>query len=371
MAALFPKGIVDRIRHACVNASPNGARPFLVGYVVDDLTAFRRRFGFDLADQVQRHVSGVADEVFPDAEFGPSKDGSSWIAPASDPLDALLEAAERFRSRIASSRLRFTVDGDQIAESVTVSVGVLDLGIADPIDLPRLIASCLLDAARIRDTVQVYDHRDWLTDLPAGERFLRGLRDTLAVAAGAGRPVSLVSLDVDGFRALNADGGAAEGDRILSCVSDCLRRALPAGRIGRLWADEFLVVLDGVRAEDAAFSAESIRRELAAADPVVSMSVGVASSPLHAADTPDLIRKVREARFRARKEGGGHTCVAERDQMVTKTSHFSPTQLERLADLARRQGRSEAAVLREGLDLLLQAYDDGAIRPSVLGHPLE
>lgn len=43
--------------------------------------------------------------------------------------------------------------------------------------------------------------------------------------------------------------------------------------------------------------------------------------------------------------------------MVTKTSHYTQGQLERLAALAKRENLGEAALLREALDDLLRKYD--------------
>ncbi len=44
--------------------------------------------------------------------------------------------------------------------------------------------------------------------------------------------------------------------------------------------------------------------------------------------------------------------------MVTKTSHYTDTQLKRLAQLAKTVKRNEASLLREGLDDLLKKYND-------------
>ena len=45
-------------------------------------------------------------------------------------------------------------------------------------------------------------------------------------------------------------------------------------------------------------------------------------------------------------------------RMVTKTSYYTTTQLERLSQLARLVKRNEASLLREALDELLKKYDD-------------
>jgi hypothetical protein len=44
--------------------------------------------------------------------------------------------------------------------------------------------------------------------------------------------------------------------------------------------------------------------------------------------------------------------------MITKTSYFTQIQLERLANLARKQEISEAFLLREALDDLLRKYEE-------------
>jgi hypothetical protein len=44
--------------------------------------------------------------------------------------------------------------------------------------------------------------------------------------------------------------------------------------------------------------------------------------------------------------------------MVTKTSHYTATQLQRLAGLAKEVKRNEASLLREALDDLLRKYTD-------------
>lgn len=70
-----------------------------------------------------------------------------------------------------------------------------------------------------------------------------------------------------------------------------------------------------------------------------------------------------------RAPGTGRNKVAlplDDARMITKTSHYTGTQLERLATLAKSVGRSEATLLREALDDLLKKYND-----RLKGAPLE
>jgi hypothetical protein len=48
--------------------------------------------------------------------------------------------------------------------------------------------------------------------------------------------------------------------------------------------------------------------------------------------------------------------LAQEERMVTKTTHYTQTQLERLAKLAEERNLGEAELLREALDDLLTKY---------------
>ena len=89
----------------------------------------------------------------------------------------------------------------------------------------------------------------------------------------------------------------------------------------------------------------------------VRISGGVAEYPSDGADWHEILRKADEALYRAKQLGRNRICLPASSQMVTKTSHFTQTQLEKLSDLARRANKSEAYLLREGLDDLLRKYD--------------
>ena len=88
------------------------------------------------------------------------------------------------------------------------------------------------------------------------------------------------------------------------------------------------------------------------------ISGGIATYPTDAVERVDLLRKADEALYRAKNLGRNRICLPTSSQMVTKTSHFTQTQLERLARLAKTLDKSEAFLLREALDNLLRRYDE-------------
>ena len=341
----------------------DSAETAIVCLGLDNLTAFRREYGFELADKVLSHVHSVALEVLQASLLVHNLDDLLIGLLPTTSADAL-DRVERLRQRIGGSKLRFTVDGEQIAQTVTLSAGLAPCPPGTSVELSLgKVAEAWCTARSVSNSVMLYKAQDPLTGLPCASSVYRNLQ-TVIWNAGPDAPLSLIQLDIDAFGDSNDQFGKHAADDALSVIGNALTDAFGEEAIvGRTWSDEFLVILPNTRTEDAAFLAEGLRRQIADREsPIgpIGLSLGVAGYPRHASDARELIRKTREALYLSKESGGGQTTVAEADQMTTKTSHFSKIQLKRLAALAKQQDRSEAALLREGLDALLQVYQDGA-----------
>ena len=208
---------------------------------------------------------------------------------------------------------------------------------------------------------------DGLTGLLSAPFFRHLLREELLPRAREdGEPLSLFLLDVDEFLPLNQVHGRAAGDRVLTGVANVLREAMPAAAVlARYGGDELAGGLPGTRLDDAFTLLEEARRRVAAltfeglADVRVTCSAGLAAFPAHGEDEAVLVRAADEALFLAKTTGRNKVALPLADsRMVTKTSHYTATQLERLARLAKALGRNEASVLREALDDVLKKYND-------------
>ena len=83
----------------------------------------------------------------------------------------------------------------------------------------------------------------------------------------------------------------------------------------------------------------------------------MASYPGDGTGDLDILRKAADAVHRAKAGGRNRVCLAREEKMVTKTSHYTQGQLQRLAKLAAAEGVGEAVLLREALDDLLAKHD--------------
>ena len=127
--------------------------------------------------------------------------------------------------------------------------------------------------------------------------------ERLAAAADAEHPVTLLFLDLNGFKAYNDHFGHPEGDELLAELGHALREGVGAdGTAYRIGGDEFCVLLScpGSRHDAAARrSASALSAHGAGFD--VSTSWGAARIPAEAADPAEALR-LADLRMYAQKE---------------------------------------------------------------------
>jgi diguanylate cyclase (GGDEF)-like protein len=208
---------------------------------------------------------------------------------------------------------------------------------------------------------------DELTGLGLYEACAEALAQQTAAALETGGCVSACLVDVDMFAEINERYGSAVGDEVLRQVARTLRDAIgEQGTAFRYAGDEFMAVLPGMEKERAFLTMEAVRgafsgthaleAEGSEVEVPLSLSIGVACCPDDGRDWQDVARKAIDAMVRAKAGGRDRACLAREERMVTKTSHYTQGQLERLAALAAKEGVGEAVLLREALDDLLRKY---------------
>ncbi len=207
---------------------------------------------------------------------------------------------------------------------------------------------------------------DKLTGLHRGEYMEDLIREKLGEDKEG--PHSIAMVDIDYFKQINDSYGSEIGDEVLRKIGRVLKENIPQeGIVGRLRGDEFAILLPDTGAENAFIIMEEIRRLFADTDfgyevegvttnLHVGISIGIASFPRDANNDVELMRKAEEAGYKAKKTGRNRVCLPSDERMILKTSYYTATQLERLAELAAKLEKTEAFLLREALDDLLRKY---------------
>ncbi|HLW76753.1 MAG TPA: sensor domain-containing diguanylate cyclase, partial [Bryobacteraceae bacterium] len=151
---------------------------------------------------------------------------------------------------------------------------------------------------------------DYLTGLPNARSLFLQLDSELSRGRRHDAPLSVLVLDLDGFKQVNDRFGHLEGNKVLHAVATGLKRACREyDYVARMGGDEFVVLLPGVEPLDvegkiAHFRAvvRDVGRELFPGNSL-TVSIGVANFP---ADGKDAEQMLAEADRRMYKEKRAH-----------------------------------------------------------------
>ena len=155
-------------------------------------------------------------------------------------------------------------------------------------------------------------YHDSLTDLPNRALFLDRLQQAILRSQRDRRGLSVLLIDLDGFKEVNDALGHHAGDLVLQEVAMRLRGALRASdTVARLGGDEFAVLLPGTDVNRAELAARKVLHDLeppfvADGRPLmVSASIGIAGVPWHAATGEELLQKADSAMYVAKSDRTG------------------------------------------------------------------
>ena len=231
-------------------------------------------------------------------------------------------------------------------------------------DVLRTSSDCLIDA-RPHQVVHLLDiterrrgeelarqraTHDALTGLPNRLLLDDRLHTAIATAAREGRQVAVLFIDFDHFKRINDTLGHAMGDTLLREASQRLTRVIRRqDTLARIGGDEFVVVLNGLRAAvDAGHVAGKILQVLAhpfaleGHRVVANASIGISLFPGDAADAATLLRHADSAMYAAKSQGrrSWQFFSAETNERALARSRLE-------SDLRRSVLRSEFVLLHE------------------------
>lgn len=158
-------------------------------------------------------------------------------------------------------------------------------------------------AARLAEMERTSSRLDALTGV-FNRRFLdEYLTMMVARAKRARQPLSMLMVDLDGFKRYNDTFGHETGDALLREVALSLAGAVREDNVvARYGGDEFVVVLPTTPGEVARQVATELCRLFTGE---VTVSVGVACLGPSGGSKRELLRAADEALYRAKKQGGG------------------------------------------------------------------
>ena len=207
----------------------------------------------------------------------------------------------------------------------TLVLGASDAGVFDDdrvrqLELVALQAGEAVRRARLFDATERLATTDGLTGLTNHRTFQGRLDEHLLAARRYGRKVSLLLCDIDHFKSVNDGHGHPVGDEVLRGVARILaREARTTDVVARYGGEEFALVMPETDTAGAMVIAERIRErvgELVTATekgPLrVTMSLGVATFPLDAADKGALVELADGCLYHAKRHGRNQSVAAER-----------------------------------------------------------
>ena len=199
-----------------------------------------------------------------------------------------------------------------------------------------------LSNLKLRDELRQQAIHDPLTGL-FNRRFLdQTLPRELNLAQRRNSPLSVVMLDLDGFKQFNDSFGHGPGDSLLREFGRVLREHLRKSDIScRYGGDEFVLVLSDSSIADTQERLEQIRIFIRGLPiqfgeqvlGMITLSAGIAQTPEHGTTAGELLRAADEAMYAAKQAGHDRIVIYQKDTTIN-LPQVTETNTPRLVDAA-------------------------------------
>ncbi len=172
-----------------------------------------------------------------------------------------------------------------------------------------------LELKRYRDTLEEQSRLDGLTGIPNRRRFDSLLAMHWKQGVREGRPLSLIMVDIDNFKAYNDRYGHQAGDDCLKSVAETLSKLIrrPMDFAARYGGEEFVCLLPFTAHEGAVLISENLRAGVEAKQiphagsdtgSVVTISLGAATMvPTKDSSPKTLVEAADKKLYEAKKSG--------------------------------------------------------------------
>ena len=193
-------------------------------------------------------------------------------------------------------------------EALNALIDIASHARAEGQNLRREADDLRLAARRLKDLA----HQDPLTGLANRRALEERLASEWNRAQRYGRPLAILSADLDDLKDVNDRFGHQAGDAVIQAAGGCMRDSLRSGDLaGRMGGDEFLVICPETDAEAVLVVVNKLRRALAGATVTtrngqvsLRMSIGSAVA-VRAQSLEELLRLADEDLYRAKSARQG------------------------------------------------------------------
>ncbi|HQO80673.1 MAG TPA: diguanylate cyclase [Deltaproteobacteria bacterium] len=208
------------------------------------------------------------------------------------------------------------------------AVECMKLGASDFITKPILLdhlhltINRILQESRLKEEAElaVYyknlSRTDELTGLYNFRHLVSLLKSEVTRHLRYNRTMSLAMIDIDDFKSYNDSRGHEEGNELLMRLSHVFRHnTRNCDVLARYGGEEFVIIFPETALEEAVIVAERICRTVSVTLEV-SVTIGLAGLPRHAADYNELIRMADRAMYWGKQHGKNQIVVYD-DSMST------------------------------------------------------
>jgi diguanylate cyclase (GGDEF)-like protein len=170
---------------------------------------------------------------------------------------------------------------------------------------------------------------DNLSELPNRELFFDRLDQVIALARREQRQIAVLTMDLNGFKQVNATLGHYVGDKLLQEVATRIRDvARDSDTVARLGGDEFAQVMPtgatvagAIRAAEKAIDALRTPIDVDGHHLATGISIGIAVFPLHGEDSSTLMRHADTAMYAAKRNATGYAVHSGDAEEIDEGAH--------------------------------------------------
>jgi diguanylate cyclase (GGDEF)-like protein len=258
---------------------------------------------WDLATSVVRHSDAVA------AGTAARRAAATPVTPAGPIASPETAAVQQY--------VQQSDEVDALMQSFSRMLLSIEQQAADVNEYARRLDTAYKELESTSAQLKEFSFKDEVTGLYNRRFFSIRLEEEVSRYRRFNHPVSVVLLDLDGFKAVNDELGHAAGDETLRAMADILlKQSRGINVICRYGGDEFAVLLVETSKSGARLYADRIRYVLStwpfSHGRRVTASFGIASLPEDVAPAADeVIRAADEALYAAKRAGKNRVSVHE------------------------------------------------------------